>query len=139
MSKKQGYKNSYLLKKFLPYYMKYKNILILDLLCAALTTACELVFPLIVRSVTSVATVSPSLITWCMILSVGVFYMALRLIDTAANYYMANSGHVMGTRMETDMRCDLFSHLQTLLYKHSFSLIQILFFLHYLFQDKNRF
>ena len=118
MSEKKGYKTSYLLKKFLPYYMRYKWILIFDLLCASLTTVCELIFPLIVRSITSIATVSPENLTMRMVLSVGVFYILLRLIDTAANYYMANTGHVMGTRMETDMRRDLFSHLQTLSYAY---------------------
>ncbi len=116
--KKSGYKTSYLLKKFLPYYYSYKWIVIFDLLCAALTTGCELVFPLIVRKITSVATVSPQNLTLGLIASAGVLYIILRLIDTVANYYMANTGHVMGTRMETDMRRDLFAHLQTLSYAY---------------------
>lgn len=118
MKNEKGYKTSYLMKKFMFYYMKYKWILVLDLLCAALTTACELVFPLIVRSITSVASTSPESLTWKMIISVGVFYIVLRLIDTGANYYMANTGHIMGTKMETDMRRDLFAHLQTLSYSY---------------------
>ena len=118
MKNEKSYKTSYLMKKFMFYYMKYKWILVLDLLCAALTTACELVFPLIVRSITSVASTSPESLTWKMIISVGVFYIVLRLIDTGANYYMANTGHIMGTKMETDMRRDLFAHLQTLSYSY---------------------
>ncbi len=118
MKNEKGYKTSYLMKKFMFYYMKYKWILVLDLLCAALTTACELVFPLIVRGITSVASTSPESLTWKMIISVGMFYIILRLIDTGANYYMANTGHIMGTKMETDMRRDLFAHLQTLSYAY---------------------
>ncbi len=112
------YPSGYLVKKFLPYYSKYKGILILDLLCALLTTVCELVFPLLVRKITGTAIDTPENLTFRLIAYTGIFYIILRLIDTAANYYMAGTGHVMGTRMETDMRHDLFSHLQTL--SHSF-------------------
>ena len=113
-TEKKRYKTSYIMKKFLPYYAKYKWILIFDLLCASLTTLCELIFPLIVRNITGVATNSPADLTISLILFTGLLYIVLRLIDTAANYYMAGTGHVMGTRMETDMRHDLFEHLQTL-------------------------
>lgn len=117
MKKQSGrYKASYLMMRFLPYYMKYKGTLITDLLCASLTTVCELVFPLIVRNITSIAANSPEQLTLKLIASTGIMYIILRLIDTAANYYMAGTGHVMGTRMETDMRHDLFEHLQTLSY-----------------------
>lgn len=112
------YKTSYLIKKFLPYYAKYKGILIFDLFCAALTTVCELVFPIIVRSLTGLASQDISLITFPLIIKTGVFYIILRLIDTAATYYMNGRGHVMGTMMETDMRRDLFAHLETL--SHSY-------------------
>lgn len=115
-AEQKRYKTSYLMKRFLPYYRKYKGVLIADLLCAALTTVCELVFPMLVRSITSIATTDPASLTLKLIASVAVFYIILRLIDTAANFYMAGTGHVMGTRMETDMRRDLFSHLQTLSY-----------------------
>lgn len=117
-SKNRQYKSSYLMKKFIPYYKKYKWILVLDLFCASLTTLCELVFPLIIRNITTIATQSPKDLTLSLIFSTSILYIILRLIDTAANYYMAGTGHVMGTRMETDMRHDLFSHLQTLSYSY---------------------
>lgn len=116
--KNNRYKASYLMKKFLPYYFKYRWILVLDLLCASLTTLCELVFPLIVRNITDIATNAPQNLTLKLIAITAVLYIILRLIDTAANYYMAGTGHVMGTRMETDMRHDLFEHLQTLSYSY---------------------
>jgi len=115
-NKSRRYKTSYLMQKFLPYYSKYKSILIFDLLCASLTTVCELVFPLIVRNITNIATVSPEKLTLKLIIFTGIVYIFLRLIDTSANYYMAGTGHVMGTKIETDMRHDLFEHLQTLSY-----------------------
>ena len=112
------YKASYLMRRFLPYYAKYKWILVTDLLCASLTTVCELIFPLIVRNITSIATEAPQNLTLRLIDLTGIIYIVLRLIDTAANYYMAGTGHVMGTKMETDMRHDLFEHLQTLSYSY---------------------
>lgn len=116
--KKKRYKVSYLMKKIMPYYARYKWILILDLLCASLTTLCELVFPLIVRGITDIATKTPENLTLRLIGITGITYIILRLIDTGANYYMANQGHIMGTKMETDMRHDLFEHLETLSYSY---------------------
>ena len=92
--------------------------MIFDLLCAALTTVCELVFPIIVRGITGIATNDPTGLTFSLIAKTGALYIALRLIDTAATYYMNGRGHIMGTKMETDMRTDLFAHLQTL--SHSY-------------------
>jgi len=108
----------YLIKRFLPYYKKYKWIMILDLLCAALTTVCELIFPMIIRHVTFLAENDIASLTYGLIGKVAVLYIILRIIDTLANYFMANTGHVMGTRMESDMRHDLFQHLQTLSYSY---------------------
>ena len=75
---------------------------------------CELVFPIIVRNITGIATENPAMLTFSLIAKTGALYIILRLIDTAATYYMNGRGHVMGTMMETDMRTDLFAHLQTL-------------------------
>ena len=104
----------YLIGRFVPYFSKYKRILILDLLCASLTTVCELVFPMLVRYITDMGINNIEGLTVTMILKIGLFYLALRIIDCAANYYMANTGHVMGAKIETDMRRDLFSHLEQL-------------------------
>lgn len=103
-----------IIRRFIPYYSKYKGIFFLDMLCAALTTLCELVLPLIVKKITGTAQSDISLLTPRLILGCGGFYIILRIIDTAANYYRATMGHVMGAMMETDMRRDLFDHLQKL-------------------------
>lgn len=111
-------KTSKLLKRFAPYYKPYIGILLFDLLCAALTTVCELVLPMIVREITNRATASLEALTVGFVLKVGAFYLVLRIIDTAANYYMASVGHIMGTKIETDMRRDMFSHLQRLSFSY---------------------
>ena len=101
---------------FMPYYKPYIGIVIIDLLCAALSTACELVFPMIVRYITNTAANDPAALLISSVIKIGAVYLFLRLVDTFVNYYMAYIGHVMGTKLETDMRRDLFAHLQTLSY-----------------------
>ncbi len=103
-----------LLKRFLPYYKNYKATLILDLFCAALTTICELILPLIARQITGYATSNIKALTTKLIVTWAAFYIVLRIIDTLANYYMASVGHIMGAKIETDMRRDFFGHLQKL-------------------------
>lgn len=111
-------KMSYLIGRFIPYFKKYKWILILDLICASLTTVCELVFPMLVRYITNAGINDLASITVELILKIGAFYLVLRIIDAAANFYMADTGHIMGAKIETDMRRDLFAHLQRLSYSY---------------------
>lgn len=99
---------------FYKYYKPYIKIVILDLICAMLTTVCELVFPMIVRYITDTALTGAQELLISSVLRIGGVYLFLRLVDTAANYYMSNTGHIMGARMETDMRRDMFNHLQKL-------------------------
>ena len=117
MSEKKKNKVS-LLKSFLPYYKKYLPMLIFDLFCASLTTVCELVLPMIVREITGRATEDFASLTVSLVLKCGVLYLVLRIIDTLANYYMASYGHIMGTKIETDMRHDFFAHLQKLSFSY---------------------
>lgn len=107
-----------LLRRFIPYFKPYMRILVFDLFCAALTTVCELVLPLLVRLITERAASAVETLTVQLIISVGAFYLVLRVIDTLASYYMADIGHVMGARIETDMRRDLFTHLSNLSFSY---------------------
>ena len=100
--------------RFAPYFKKYKGVLFFDLFCAALTTVCEIVLPLIIRFITDTVINDLAALTVGVILRIGGFYLILRVIDAAANYYMQSVGHIMGARIETDMRRDLFDHLQNL-------------------------
>lgn len=116
MSKNRN--NLLLLRRVLPYFMTYKVTLFKDLSCATLTTICELVLPLIVRYISNTAERDIYALSVSTILGVGLLYVILRVIDTAANYYMASIGHIMGSHIETDMRRDLFAHLQKLPYSY---------------------
>lgn len=112
-------KNTFkMMRRFLPYFSKYKWILLTDLFMASLTTVCELVLPLIVREITDRATAEVMSLTVDFIVKVGLFYVVLRLIDTAAQFYMNSVGHIMGVYMEKDMRRDLFAHLHRLSFSY---------------------
>lgn len=108
------YKSGELLKRFLPYYGKYWKIVVVDLFCAGLTTICELVLPMIIRYITNTGMNDLVSLTVAIILRLGILYLCLRIVDTLANFYMAYTGHVMGTKIETDMRRDAYAHLQKL-------------------------
>ena len=101
-------------KKFLHYYKPYVWLIIIDLFCAAASTVCELAFPMIVRKITNTAMSGATEILIPTVIRLCAIYLFLRLCDTVANYNMANLGHVTGAYIETDMRRDLFSHLQKL-------------------------
>lgn len=101
-------------KKFTRYYKPYIWLIIIDLFCAALSTVCELAFPMIVRKITNTALSSSAEVLMITVIRLCALYLFLRLCDTVANYFMANLGHVTGAKIETDMRRDLFNHLQEL-------------------------
>lgn len=108
------YKTRELMQRFTPYFKKYYSTLAMDLFCAALTTVCELVLPMIMRYITNVGIKDLAALTVGTIAKLGAVYLALRVVDGIAAYYMANVGHVMGAKIETDMRRDAYSHLQQL-------------------------
>ena len=107
-------KTGELLRRFAPYYKKYWKVLVFDLFCASLTTVCVIVLPLILRFITNQGTKDLSSITVQTVLSIALCYFGLRIVDGLASFYMAYTGHIMGARIETDMREDAFTHLQKL-------------------------
>ncbi len=101
-------------RKFTRYYKPYIWLIIIDLFCAALSTVCELAFPMIVRKITNTALSGSAEVLMATVIRLCALYLFLRICDTVANYFMANLGHVTGAKIETDMRRDLFNHLQEL-------------------------
>lgn len=108
------YKTKELIRRFLPYYRNHKRVMAADLFCASLTTLCELVLPMIIRFITNTGLKDIAGLTIGVIGRMALLYLALRVIDCMANYYMADMGHVMGAKIETDMRRDAYGHLQQL-------------------------
>ncbi|MBC8573538.1 ABC transporter ATP-binding protein [Jingyaoa shaoxingensis] len=108
----------HLIKRFWPYERKYLKTVLLDLFCAALTCLCDLVLPLILRTITNLAMTDLAALTVSLVLKLTFLYFVLRLIDAGAQYFMADMGHVMGVYIETDMREDAFDHLLKLGYTY---------------------
>lgn len=107
-------KNKNLIKKVLPYFYKYRFTLFLDLLCAGLTTASEMILPLILRALTNRGMEDILSITFDFILKLSLIYVGIKIVEVIAQYFMTSIGHIMGAKIETDMRKDLYSHLQSL-------------------------
>ncbi|WP_210061902.1 ABC transporter ATP-binding protein [Peptoniphilus stercorisuis] len=107
-------KNIDLIKRVSPYFKKYKGILFLDLFCAGLTTASEMILPLILRHLTNTGMYNFSELTLNLVLRLATLFVILKIIDLVAGYYMTSIGHIMGAKIETDMRSDLYAHLQTM-------------------------
>jgi len=112
--KNREYRTGELMKRFMPYYAKHKGVIAMDLFCASLTTLCELVLPMILRYITNTGLNDLASLTVDIVAKLGLLYLGLRVIDCLANYYMADMGHVMGAKIETDMRRDAYAHLQQL-------------------------
>ncbi|WP_083428258.1 ABC transporter ATP-binding protein [Murdochiella vaginalis] len=108
------YDTGELLRRFLPYLLRYRGLLAFDLFCAALTTLCDIVLPRIMYSLTNTAMMHPEAMSMGWIGQLALIYIILRLIDAAAYYYMCSQGHIMGVYIETDMRMDAFRKLETL-------------------------
>lgn len=109
---RQAYSNKYLIKKFLPYYNPYKKILFADLFASALTTVSQLVLPLLLSSLTDWAQLG--LLDASRVVKVGIVYTVTKIIEVAARYFMQSLGHIMGAKIERDMRADVFNHLLTM-------------------------
>ena len=107
-------KNKHLIKKVLPYFYKYRFTLFLDLFCAGLTTASEMILPLLLRALTNRGMNDLASITFDFVLRLSLIYILIKTIEVIAQYFMTSIGHIMGARIETDMRRDLYAHLQGL-------------------------
>ena len=102
------------LKRMASYYKPYLGTFFLDMFFALVASAIALVIPLAVRSITAeIPNMSPET-GMHKILVIGAILIALVLIQFVANYYITYVGHVMGARMEYDMRAEIFSHYQKL-------------------------
>ncbi|WP_242491896.1 ABC transporter ATP-binding protein [Miniphocaeibacter massiliensis] len=106
--------NMSLLQRFVPYFTKYKFVLFFDLFCASMTTVSEMALPLILRFLTNTGMNDIGSLTINTIIKLGVLFLVLKIIDVLSSYYMQKTGHIMGAKIETDMRGDVFNHLHKL-------------------------
>jgi len=100
-----------MLKKFISYYKPYRKLFALDMSCAFLIAAIDLAFPLIARQfINDIIPNGKLRIFYIFIIAL----LTLAVVRAVLNYIIDYWGHIVGTRMERDMRRDLFGHLQTL-------------------------
>ena len=102
------------LKNLAGYYKPYKGLFFSDMFFAILGAAITLVIPLIVRYITSNIVNLPVEKATGMIVKLGVFMILLVLVEAFCNFYIAYYGHIMGARIERDMRNEIFGHYQKL-------------------------
>ena len=100
-------------KKLVSYYKPYRGLFLADTLFAIAGAGISLAIPLIVRYITG-HVAGQGTESFQMILRVGAFLVILALIECLCNYFITYYGHMMGTKIERDMRNDVFSHYQKL-------------------------
>ena len=96
------------------YYKPYLGTFFLDMFFAVLASAIALVIPLAVRNITSTIPDMTPEAGMQKILVIGGILIVLVIVQFFANYYISYYGHVMGAKMEYDMRAEIFSHYQKL-------------------------
>lgn len=111
---KDEYNSRQLIKRFIPYYAKYKKLFFSDMFAAILTIVAEISLPIILRSIINIAIDDISKLTLKYILIVTIIYIALKGVEVLATFYMQKYGHIMGAKIEKDMRREVFSHIQYL-------------------------
>ncbi|HEY8888774.1 MAG TPA: ABC transporter ATP-binding protein [Clostridium sp.] len=107
-----------IIKKFISYYKPYKGMFFMDMFCAFILSSIDLVFPIIVRFLlNNVYTLGKAQILRYITL-IGGALLVMYIIRYFCQYYITSWGHIMGARMEADMRNDIFSHLQRLSFSY---------------------
>lgn len=106
------------LKKFIKYYKPYKTVFFIDLLCATIISAIDLAFPQLLRTLTKTlfAGAPGKIISALIPITIGL--LVAYIIQTACRYYVTYAGHMMGARMERDMRKELFDQNEKLSFSY---------------------
>lgn len=106
------------LKKFIKYYKPYKTVFFIDLLCATIISAIDLAFPQLLCTLTKTlfAGAPGKIISALIPITIGL--LVAYIIQTACRYYVTYAGHMMGARMERDMRKELFDQYEKLSFSY---------------------
>ena len=107
-----------IIKRFISYYKPYKAMFFMDMFCALTLSAIDLVFPVIVRFLLNDVYQRESSQIIKYVVSIGLALLIMYVIKYFCQLYITSQGHVMGARMEADMRSDIFNHLQRLSFSY---------------------
>lgn len=102
------------LKKFFSYYRPYLKIFVLDMACALAASGINLVFPLIVRYIANDLLQPAGPVDSSALMMIALVLVGMTIAEYYCNFFITYYGHVMGAKMETDLRNELFAHLQKL-------------------------
>ena len=106
------------IKKFIHYYVPYKAVFFIDLICAAVISLVDLAYPQILRTMTrTLFTQEQSKILHALPLIAGCLFI-MYVVQCLCKYYVTYQGHMMGAHMERDMRQELFDHYQELSFSY---------------------
>ncbi|GFR35863.1 ABC transporter ATP-binding protein [Thermobrachium celere] len=100
-----------MIRSFVKYYKPHIGLFILDMICAVLIAATDLIYPMITRRFINIIIPSKNI---SLIFKLGIILFILYVLRMIFEYIVGYYGHVLGVRMEYDMRRDMFSHVQTL-------------------------
>lgn len=107
------------MKAFIKYYKPYKKLFIMDMLCALILSGIDLVFPLLVGFLMDdVYSSANTLNVNKYMMGIGLVLLTLYIVKYFCQYYITSWGHIMGTYMESDMRRELFEHLEKLSFSY---------------------
>jgi ATP-binding cassette subfamily B protein len=106
------------ISRFIAYYKPYKLLFFADMICALVVSGVDLSFPILVRNLLDKGINNVQGLAFDLILKVALLMVVLRVVEYLCNYFITAWGHIMGARMEFDMRRDVFSHLQKLSFNY---------------------
>lgn len=106
------------LKKFIKYYKPYKTVFFIDLLCATIISAIDLAFPQLLRTLTKTLFAGAPGKNISALIPITIGLLVAYIIQTACRYYVTYAGHMMGARMERDMRKELFDQYEKLSFSY---------------------
>lgn len=106
------------LKKFIQYYKPYKGVFFLDLVCASFISIVDLAYPQILRTLTKTLFLRDKAVILHVLPIIGIVLLACYIVQALCKYYVSCQGHIMGARMERDMRKDLFDHYEQLSFSY---------------------
>ncbi len=106
------------IRRFITYYGPYKAVFFIDLLCAAFVSLVDIAYPQILRSLMGTLFLEEKSVILHRLPIIGFILLAAYIGQAACNYYVACQGHIMGAKMERDMRQQLFEHYEKLSFSY---------------------
>ena len=105
-------------KRFIQYYKPYRSIFYFDMFCALIVSAIDVAFPQILNWLTKGYYAQGTQVILRSLPIIAVSLLVMELVRLGCQYYITSWGHIMGARMESDMRQDLFDHFQRLSFSY---------------------